>query len=123
MLDDLISSPNKSFETCLYVLLGSLLISLSSSTRCLGHICFSIRQLTKSAHLCARGGVRECVCYREWWSEVNVDVHTGSVPHSQTLLLNKYHTESDKGMTNQKHIIVSKANRLKVTKYFGTVPY
>jgi len=37
MLDDLISSSNKSLETSLYVLLGSLPISLSSFTGCLGH--------------------------------------------------------------------------------------
>lgn len=60
------------------------------------------------------------VCVSEKMSEVNV--HTNSIAHSQTLMLSKYQTESDKDMTNQKHIIVSKANRLKVTKYFGSEP-
>lgn len=51
MLDDLISSSNKSLETSLYVLLGSLPIFLSSFTGCLGHICFSVWQLTKSVRV------------------------------------------------------------------------
>lgn len=38
-------------------------------------------------------------------------------------MLNKYQTESHKDMTNQKRIIVSKANGLKATKYFGSEPY
>lgn len=125
MLDDLISSSNKSLESSLYVLPRSLPISWSSFTGYLGHICFSIWQLTKSTHTCVRecGGVRACVCFREWWSEVYVNVHTNSIPCSQTLMLNKYQTESDTDMANQKCIIVSKANRLKVTKYFGSELY
>lgn len=115
----------KSLETSLYVLLRSLPVSSLSFTGCLGHICFSIWQLTKSALICVgeREGVRACVCFGERWSEVYVNVHTDSVAHSQTLMLNKYQTESDKGMTNQKRVIVSKASRLKVTKYFGSEPY
>lgn len=51
MLDDLTSSSNKSLETFLYVLLGSLPI-LSSFTGCLRHTCFFVWQLAKSVHVC-----------------------------------------------------------------------
>ena len=85
---------------------------------------FSVWQLTKSSLVCVgeRGGARASVHFGEWRSGLYGSVHTNSIPHAQTLVLNKYQTESDKDMTNQKRIIVSKANRLKVTKYFGSEP-
>lgn len=70
MLDDLISSSNKSLETSIYVLLESLAISLSSFTGCLGHISFSIWQLSKSALVCVcehGGGLDVCVLECDAW--------------------------------------------------------
>lgn len=120
MLDDLIFSSNKSLETIIYVLLQNLashcllsqLILVMFAFPCGSHLhlssfwCVSMRETWGAFWRC--------------WLEGFGSGHVHGEPHSVTRWTNSRMNQIR--LWQNRNIIVSKANRLKVTKYFGKEP-